>query len=65
MIFDDLEEVVKKLKFVPIGFYDYDNIMEDALTDYGFEVTRFTPKGKYTPIQKLLNFFLRGKLLDT
>lgn len=56
---------MKKLKFIPIGFYDYDNIIEDAIQDYGFEVTRFTPKGKYTPIQKLLNFFLHGKLLDT
>ena len=55
----------KKLLFVPIGFYDYDDIIEDALTNYGFDVTRFTPKGKYSAVQKLLNFALRGKFLDS
>lgn len=55
----------KKVKFIPIGFYEYDDIIEKALKNYGFEVNRFTPKGKYTPVQKLLNYFTKGKLLDT
>lgn len=55
---------MKRVLFIPIGFYDYDNIMENAIRQQGYEVKRFTPVGKYTTVQKLVNFATKGKYLD-
>ncbi|MCR5624741.1 MAG: hypothetical protein K6G11_05795 [Lachnospiraceae bacterium] len=38
---------MKKMLFIPIGFYDYDNIIQLEFEKQGYEVTRFTPIGDY------------------
>lgn len=54
---------MKKVLFIPIGFYDYDNKIEQEIQNLGYHVTRFTPIGNYGPVQKLYNAFTKGEYL--
>lgn len=52
---------MKTVMFIPLGFYDYDDMIEKEIAKLGYEVTRFTPHGTYTIIDKLLNVLTRGR----
>lgn len=52
---------MKTVMFIPLGFYDYDDKIEEEIVKLGYEVTRFTPHGRYTIIDKLLNVLTGGR----
>ncbi len=52
---------MKSVLFIPLGFYSYDDKIEEELAGRGYEVTRFTPLGNYTVFDKVLNAVTRGK----
>lgn len=52
---------MKKVLFMPVGFFEYDKIIEDAMRELGYDVTVFSPMQSYgTLYQKILNTISRG-----
>ena len=54
---------MKKLLFVPIGFYDYDDMIEKELVKAGYDVTSFTPIGDFNKhkIERAINVISKDR----
>ena len=54
---------MQKLLFVPIGFYDYDDMIEKELVKAGYDVTRFTPIGDFNKhkIERAINILTKDR----
>ncbi len=52
---------MKSVLFIPLGFYSYDDKIEEEIEKLGYEVTRFTPLGNYTVLDKVMNALTRGR----
>lgn len=52
---------MESVLFIPLGFYSYDDKIEEEMVKQGYEVTRFTPLGKYTIIDKIMNSLTGGR----
>lgn len=52
---------MKSVLFIPLGFYSYDDKIEEEIKKLGYDVIRFTPLGNYTVADKIQNVLTKGK----
>ncbi|MBQ7708128.1 MAG: hypothetical protein IJT72_10165, partial [Lachnospiraceae bacterium] len=55
---------MQSVMFVSLGFYNYDQKIKNEIEKLGYDVTMFTPIGKYNVFEKLFNALVRGKYLE-
>ena len=55
---------MQSVLFISLGFYNYDDKIKEEIENLGYEVTLFTPIGKYTAIEKLFNAMVKGRYLE-
>ena len=55
---------MKKILFLPVGFFEYDREIENEMKSMGYVVTTFSPMASYGKIyQKALNVLSRGNYI--
>lgn len=52
---------MKSVLFISLGFYSYDDMIQEEIKRKGYEVDRFVPLGNYTLADKVQNVLTRGK----
>ena len=55
---------MQSVMFVSLGFYNYDEKIKNEIEKLGYDVTMFTPIGRYNVFEKLFNAFVKGKYLE-
>lgn len=55
---------MKKVLFMPVGFFEYDKIIENTMRNMGYEVTVFSPMASYGKLyQKVCNTITKGNYI--
>lgn len=55
---------MKKVLFMPVGFFEYDKVIEEEMRNMGYEVTVFSPMASYGKLyQKVCNTITRGNYI--
>ncbi len=55
---------MQSVMFISLGFYNYDDKIKQAICALGYSVTQFTPIGKYTTTEKIINAATKGRFLE-
>lgn len=54
---------MQSVMFISLGFYNYDHKIKETIENLGYEVTQFTPIGRYNTAEKLFNTLVKGRYL--
>ena len=55
---------MKKVLFMPVGFFEYDKVIEEEMRNMGYDVTTFSPMASYGRLyQKVCNTITKGNYI--